>query len=642
MNLILEEKQAIGRAALDIADSLLNEAKHSPDGMYWETVNLINVAENRIERDFSESIYTGSTGILLFLIEAYRYTRHEKYLSAVRQGAAYLLHACGQQPPRSYSFYSGRMGVAYMLLQLHAVDPQPGYIEQALAIAASSDEVVRRDLAQGRRVVFDFLNGLAGTLFVLCLLYECTGDASLVDRIHFFVRTIVSHTKAADEGVYWDRGPDEIRPICGISHGAGGIGFALLQAGTLFGNECLLWLARQSFVYENKFFDKRSNNWPDLRIGVSDTLGYQRALPYFERGDIGFFTAPREMTAWCHGAPGIGMTRLLASRLLDDEFLKADLERAVQKTKDTIAWECDHQTDITNFGLCHGLGGNALLLLEAAKNKQAGDEEALLKKIAMEAIRQNQQQGFYRSGYSILYRVEVSGLMVGKAGVGYFFLSLLNHAAMPDILLPVLDFSRPAKHQLAAADEYFSLVLHSVFPTVAAAMSGKVSWTTGKDLGMRAVMESVRMHVAQGADEALKNAWRLETERMQFDWSAASHSLLHMEAQRAAPAHVNGDVLRLSPFCRLYQNDAAQYVFMQDPFAVSTFELSEHTFGLLSCLNEPLNLHGISQKMHAFFGADSSEQRDAINDWVRGQVEELLKAGIIKSGDNSSLRMLKT
>src|SRR5437870_1613255 len=97
-------------------------------------------------------------------------------------------------------------------------------------------------------------------------------------------------------------------------------------------------------AYERSLFSAEAGNWPDLRVADTDLRQAPgEKLPF--------------PVAWCHGAPGIGLARLLCRRLLDDPLLDAEIETALRTT---MASGFGY-----NHSLCHGDLGNLELLVEA-------------------------------------------------------------------------------------------------------------------------------------------------------------------------------------------------------------------------------------------------------------------------------------
>ena len=95
--------------------------------------------------------------------------------------------------------------------------------------------------------------------------------------------------------------------LTGFSHGAAGIGYALLELYDITKELKFLMAAENAFSYENHWFNKQNNNWPDFGthdgIRVSKDKNQRLAYSY----------------AWCHGAPGIGLSRIRAYDILRDE-----------------------------------------------------------------------------------------------------------------------------------------------------------------------------------------------------------------------------------------------------------------------------------------------------------------------------------
>src|SRR6185503_12655951 len=106
-------------------------------------------------------------------------------------------------------------------------------------------------------------------------------------------------------------------------------------------NDRYLVAARQAFAYERHWFAPEQKNWPDFRI-QQNLPTKSKVLPLFQ-------------TAWCHGAPGIALSRLRARVLLKDPACEAELDCALETTARAI----EHA--VTSGGavasLCHGVTG---------------------------------------------------------------------------------------------------------------------------------------------------------------------------------------------------------------------------------------------------------------------------------------------
>jgi hypothetical protein len=174
-------------------------------------------------------------------------------------------------------------------------------------------------------------------------------------------------------------------------------------------------------------------NWPDFRKGVHEPGDYEKHKAAYLAGDIAFFTEDKEMNAWCHGAPGIGLSRLRAFELLQKPVYKHEAIAAIKKTRQSDVNLLPSQPRA--FVLCHGAGGNAELFLEAARTFQDDSYLALAETVARNALSFKGDQGVYLSGYSFAEQGDTS-LFMGNAGIGYFYLRLLESDVVPSILLP--------------------------------------------------------------------------------------------------------------------------------------------------------------------------------------------------------------
>jgi lantibiotic biosynthesis protein len=175
--------------------------------------------------------------------------------------------------------------------------------------------------------------------------------------------------------------------------------------------------AHQAFRYENRWFRPSEDNWPDFRE---------------EDGD----DAPA-CVAWCHGAPGIGLPRLRAVELGFDAH-RMDAEAAIRTTRSSMA-DRDGWID-GDFSLCHGRAGLGEVLRYASRVfGPPAIGELVPEAAAAAAARFAENPLGWPCG---VRRGSNPSLMIGLAGIGYFFLGLAD-SALPSVLL-VAPRARPA------------------------------------------------------------------------------------------------------------------------------------------------------------------------------------------------------
>src|SRR5262249_6602803 len=135
-------------------------------------------------------------------------------------------------------------------------------------------------------------------------------------------------------------------------------------------------------------------------------------------------TRSRYATAWCHGAPGIGLARLQALRHLPDDATRADVATALRTTVAEGFGD--------NHSLCHGDLGNLELLSQAGEalgEPRWRAEAERLTALSWESIAQHGWRCGTPTG------VESPGLMTGLAGIGHGFLRLAEPARVPAVLV---------------------------------------------------------------------------------------------------------------------------------------------------------------------------------------------------------------
>jgi lantibiotic biosynthesis protein len=183
------------------------------------------------------------------------------------------------------------------------------------------------------------------------------------------------------------------------------------------GRSEFLTAAKGALAYERALLKPAQGNWPDLRGFVQPTATGE----------------PPCMLAWCHGAPGIGIARAALHSLLPDEHaIVEELEIAIRTTAATLG---ETASGAGNFSLCHGEGGNAELLLLAAEVLDRPELRHTVED-AGTAVLERFGEGRLPWPCGIPSAGETPNLMLGLAGIGYFFLRLHDPQHIPTVLLP--------------------------------------------------------------------------------------------------------------------------------------------------------------------------------------------------------------
>lgn len=430
--LVLGEGQAAWRSTTPIApapsaartDDLVEEAARigdrlellaltGEDTVDWVGISFVNEQAWSLA-PAGPDMYSGLWGIALFLAHLGHVTGQDRYTHLAERTVA---HLCDKAPSSEELTASTEPGTAralgpfqpvgsacYVLTHLGHLWKRPELTQEALALGRWLSEGVAADEEH------DIIGGSAGLACVLLGLTEATGSRESLDGAVACAQHLVDRARPMEVGIAWPNPRFGTRPLAGYSHGASGVADALLRTAEVSGRSRFLDAARAAFAYERTVFDPERGNWPDLRE--------------FQHGSHRTDDAgPRFMSAWCHGAPGIGLSRLTAVRVDDGPQVRDELDTAIRTTIETGFAQ--------GHSLCHGSLGNIELLHLAGRQF---DDEELLSRTARTAhgvLRSLRTDGLL---CGVPNGVETPGLMAGMAGIGHGLLRLAHPDQVPSVL----------------------------------------------------------------------------------------------------------------------------------------------------------------------------------------------------------------
>jgi type 2 lantibiotic biosynthesis protein LanM len=392
-------------AAQAIGDKLGALAVRSEDEAIWIGLTLGPRRRWRVS-PVSVDLYDGLPGIVLFLAYLGCVTRDDTYKALARAGlTAMRRQAEGYRAVlKTIGGFSGWGGVVYALSSLATLWNDSALRDEATEIVDVIAPLIQHDNH------LDLMSGAAGSLASIISLYHAAPSARTLATAAKCGDHLIARAQAMSTGIAWPT-PREPRALTGFSHGAAGIGWALLNLADLTGEQKYREAAEAAIRYERSLFSPENGNWPDLRA------------PEAAVGDAQSESTPF-MTAWCHGAPGIGLARLLSLGRLDDPDLHSEITIALQTTlRDGPAQ--DHS-------LCHGELGNVDFLLQASEVLDDADLHRQTYQRAGAVVMDIERHG-WRCGLPA--GVESPGLMTGLAGIGYQLLRLAEPKRVPSVLV---------------------------------------------------------------------------------------------------------------------------------------------------------------------------------------------------------------
>ena len=345
-------------------------------------------------------LYDGTSGIALYLAELWA-AMGDETLRRTAMGA--ITQALARREDSAcmddLGLYTGWPGVALAAVRVGLLLHEEEPVERARLMLHKFNPA----LAKGEP---DLLSGSAGAIVALLLLREALGEEELLDRAAVLGDQLLRIAEKEDTGYSWravvHRFPYN---LTGFSHGTAGIAYALLELHAATREEKYRQGAEEAFAYGRSWFDREEGNWPDLRSAQKRTPRRQLGrLPY--------------VSYWCHGAPGVGLSRLRAYELLGDDLYREEAQCALSTTRRAVEAALRVGAGAVDFSLCHGVLGLAQILLYG--RQILGQEwpdlhtNALVAQVARLGI---DQQAMAGGGHT-------PGLMVGQAGMGLFYLGL--------------------------------------------------------------------------------------------------------------------------------------------------------------------------------------------------------------------------
>ena len=415
---LIEKVSAISR-------QLLATASFEGEEIYWKT--LYEDDDGSLKYKAVVDIYSGNAGIALFWLELYHVTGSKSHRDTSLKVLKWVLREYSESEEMTFSFYSGKIGVLYVLCRFFEITEDPQYYDKAYAIALE----LQSDLIHDKNsfVISDIIGGAAGALLGVTHLYSYQQDFNVVKIISELLNVLLTSAHVDKNGIYWDHEANQIKGLCGISHGVSGVAFALMEVAHIFDCNGLGLAIRSALSYEDYLYDEDLTNWPDLRIGIysDEQLDQYISSYFFEGGEmlkVGFNTK-----VWCHGSPGCGMVRLRYQEL----YGRKKYEKILRDIKDNLLDQLEYAE---SFTCCHGLAGNADYLLNYFQSYNDQKGLATLKENIIELLRRPTSDAFLqKSGFSGSDMKDYS-LMNGLAGVGHFLLRCIAPEKVTSILIP--------------------------------------------------------------------------------------------------------------------------------------------------------------------------------------------------------------
>jgi type 2 lantibiotic biosynthesis protein LanM len=399
-------------AARKVGERLEELALRADGDVSWIGLVMVDAQQWGLE-PLGLDLYDGLPGIALYLAYLGQIAGEDRFTALSRNILATSRRMLERDPDSLMSIggFGGWGGMIYMLAHLSTLWQQPRLIDEAETMVERLSDFIERD---GH---FDMIGGAAGCIVSMLALYRIAPWNHTLAAAVRCGEHLLAHAQSLPNGLGWIPEGVASKPLTGFSHGGAGIAWALLELSAATGDERFGAAALGAIEYERSLFSPAAGNWPDLRV------------PEAASAHEASFAM-----SWCHGAPGIGLGRLLSLGHADDPEIRSEINAALETT-------LGHGFG-SNHSLCHGDLGNLELLRLAGLKLGETRWQAEADRLAAIILEDIEQHGWI-CGNPL--GVESPGLMTGLAGIGYALLRLAEPDRVPSVL--ALDAPRSSSKQ---------------------------------------------------------------------------------------------------------------------------------------------------------------------------------------------------
>lgn len=429
MTIYLDEASAI-------CDRLSAEAIHFRDQCTWVTRTVPYSATGGPGDRYPElmtlnpSIYSGTAGLGLLLARIGYYTGVDEHFSTARSAINHAIanawyrdqsDAVGEIGGRwRFGFYLGTLGIAWAAQEFGELTGIDFYAAECRRLLRELSATF--DLPKDSDVIF----GAAGAVAPLLSLAD-RGVEGALDLALRLGEDILATGQSDGRTLSWGAG--EAPALAGFSHGTAGYGAALFQLGAVTGDSRFTEGGAAAFAYERKVFNAKEGNWPNFQSPRNGDGSYPCA------------------TAWCHGAPGIGIGRILAHRAAPAVSHVREAEIAAAATRKQVA--ADLAAPGKDVMLCHGVVGGLDALWFIEEGLGVEDRVEFQRAAAEYLISLYGSAARSEHGVLIEWPTGVAGgtyptLVTGIGGVAHWLLQLHAPDQVPSVLAPGLSMKIPA------------------------------------------------------------------------------------------------------------------------------------------------------------------------------------------------------
>lgn len=416
-------------ASDDFVDSALRAERwlrsvrvQTSDGVVWP-------ADPDQPRSVTTSLYTGTTGVVLFLLELHHATGDARVLEEARAGADALIASLRNGAAGADSgLYTGSAGTAFVLSETWRVTQDVRFRDAA---RRAVDNLLSSAQPAGRGVEWnvssDIISGGAG----IALFLVHAKDALGTDGLEVAVRAghrLVELGQPSHGGLKWAISPAMTNLYPNFSHGAAGVGYALATLHEATGESAFLDAALHAAHYLDQ---------------VADRTDGCKVFHHEPGGESLYYLS------WCHGGAGTSrlfhrLGRVTGDATWDERihcYARGILAMGAPEHRSPGYWN--------NISQCCGNAGVGEYFFALDRLHPGRGYGEVGRRAAVDVRLRATESGTGLRWVQAEHRVQPdnliaqTGFMQGAAGVGILFLHADAHARgrLPAITLPDSPFA---------------------------------------------------------------------------------------------------------------------------------------------------------------------------------------------------------
>jgi lantibiotic modifying enzyme len=395
------------------ANSYLDEARSAARWIHGSAVKTEHgvtwPADPADPKTAGNTLYSGSPGIILFFIEAFRATGNREYLNDARFGADELLLHIGEE--QESGLYVGLGGIGFALIETYRVTRDLKYLDGARSCTALIKQRARK---AGNGVewseVTDIIAGSAGIgLFLLYAARELHDPTLVALATQAGVRLIALARPDAG-GSKWAMSPSFNRLMPNFSHGTAGISYFLAA----------LYEATRS----KQFLDAALSGASYLK-SIAKTDGDVCLIFHNEPEGKDLF-----YLGWCHGPVGTARLFYKLYQVTEDREWMKWVERSARAIQTSGIPQKQTTGFWNNVSQCCGSAGVAEFFLDlyllTKRQAYRSFAETVTANLLSRSSRDDKGLRWVQAEHRIKpdLRVAQTGYMQGAAGIGMLLLHL--------------------------------------------------------------------------------------------------------------------------------------------------------------------------------------------------------------------------